>query len=164
MFSLGKTFDIAFHIANKEIVQSDRYNYMELTKVPLMALFSKKHPLAEKDCLTAEDLRSETIFALTEGWADNLTSFCKHLEENYPGISIEYKDFYDSDVYNTCANGSTILLSPFDLTSVHPYMKAIPVDWPDLSSYGFLYSATPTHAVEHFITAVKTILKEDNEK
>lgn len=163
-FSLGKTFDIAFNIGDKEIVQSDKYNYLELTRVPLMALLSKKHPLAAKDVLTTEDLKGETVFALTEGWANNVTGFCKHIEENHPEINIEYKEFYGSDVYNTCANGSTILLSPFDITPVHPFMKAIPLDWPDLSSYGFIYSSTPTHAVEHFITAVKTILKEDNEK
>ena len=161
-FSLGKSVDIALHVVDKETVNADKYNYIEIMKIPLMVFVSRQHPLSKKDIITAEDLRGETVFALEEGWANNITTFCNHIEEHYPEINIEYKSYYDTDVYNVCANSNKLMLSAIDLMPVHPFIKAIPVDWPDLSSYGLLYSSNPSTATEYFVSAVKTILEKED--
>lgn len=158
-YSFGKDFDVTFIVSDN--VEQFSGNYIELEKVPLFALLSRNHKLADKEMLTADDLANEKLFALNDESINCIKSFCDYLEAGFPDIDLEYKEYYDTEIFNVCANSDKIMLNVYDIVPVHPYLKAIPIDWKVKSSFGLVYAENPSESVTMFIKAIKELLEEE---
>lgn len=158
-YSFGKDVDVAFIVSDSLNQVTD--NFVELDKLPVSALLSRNHRLAYKEIITADDLASERIIALNDESINCISSFCSYLEAGFPDIDIEYKEYYDTETFNVCANSNKIMLNVHDIVPVHPYLKSIPIDWKIKSSFGLVFAENPKGSVIKFIEAVKEILGEE---
>lgn len=91
-------------------------------------------------------------------WSCYVDKLRDDIWENHNQIHILDFDFYDVDIFNHYQNSSDILMVVKAWNNVHPLLKIIPVEWEYNIPYGLLYSSNPSEIVQHFLSAVQTIL------
>lgn len=122
------------------------------------AAVSIHHRLAAKSILKIEDIYEENLMLMYRGWSCYVDKLRDDIWENHNQIHILDFDFYDVDIFNRCQNSSDILMVVKPWNIVHPLLKIIPVEWEYNIPYGLLYSPNPSEIVQHFLSAVQTVL------
>lgn len=81
------------------------------------------------------------------------------LTQNHPQIQIvDAPQFYDMNVFNSCAQSGDVLLTIECWQNVHPLLVTVPVEWDYAIPYGILYSKEPPDDVKRLIELVKEMI------
>lgn len=150
--TLGSKFDIMFGVC-------DSREWLEHVKLVIFGeanftcAVSKKQPLSKRKVVKLDDLQGQNLIMVKKGQSlsnDRLRSF---IQENYPQIKIVDADgYYDMDVFNSCEESNTILLSLDLWSDIHPSLNNIPLAWQGGGvPYGIMYSKEGKARVEDFI-------------
>ena len=127
---------------------------LELCRAPLCCAVSLSNPLAEKDMLEPDDLHGQNLMILERGQMEQMDILRDDLARRHPQIHIVNFDFYSTETFNQCENGSDILVAVANWQNVHPLLKIIPVNWNHAIPFGLLHSSEPSPAVRACIEAV----------
>lgn len=154
LLNLGKNIDIVAGIFDDTFLDYRQCEATEVSKVNFCCAVPIHHRLAQKEKLTVDDLKGETLMIIKEGWSSYVDDLRKDLINNYPEITLKDFSFYNVEVFNKCESENNILLTVEYWKNVHPLLKLIPVEWNYKIPYGFLHSPNPSSQVEAFLKAV----------
>lgn len=154
LLNLGKNIDIVAGIFDDTFLDYRQCEATEVSKVNFCCAVPIHHRLAQKEKLTVDDLKGETLMIIKEGWSSYVDKLRKDLTNNYPEITLKDFPFYNVEVFNKCESENNILLTVEYWKNVHPLLKLIPVEWNYKIPYGFLHSPNPSPQVEAFLKAV----------
>jgi len=158
---LGKEFDC--FVSPCDLKQwEDQYNTLVLKTLPYQLGFSRKHPLAKKQCLTWDDLKGETLMLLRRGIFSQIDSIRNVIEQDYPEINIiDIPRSYNTEVFNECVKMNYLMGIPGNWTDVHPSLITVPVQWNCDIPYGIIYRKDPSKEMTQFISAIRRTLPEE---
>jgi DNA-binding transcriptional LysR family regulator len=154
---LGEHIDIVAGIFDEDLLIQRNCSGLILKREPVCLAASLTHPLAGKKRLSMEDLRGRTIMLIRPGKFREVDRLREELEKTEPDIHIEEFPFYNTEVFNQCEQGSSLLMAVDNWKNVHPLMKIIPVDWDYSIPFGLLYASHPSDTVQKCIDAVKKL-------
>lgn len=154
---LGEKFDFLIGVCDSKAWLS-LCNFLPLGRYKKMIAVSRSHPLAKKKSIDIEDLYGQTLMMVKAG-DSGVNDFIRNdLENNHPQIKIEdTPQFYDTSVFNRCAETKNVLLTIECWQDVHPGLVTIPVNWDYSIPYGILYSLNPPDDIIEFIEEVKNL-------
>lgn len=157
---LGKKFDFLIGVCDSKAWLS-RCNFLPLGRYQKMIAVSREHHLTKKDRIDLEDLYGETLMMVKQG-DSGVNDFIRNdLQRYHPKIRIEdTPQFYDSSVFNRCAETRKVLLTIECWHEVHPGLVSIPVNWDYSIPYGLLYSFDAPEDVLRFVERVKALRNE----
>lgn len=138
----------------------DRYNSFHLKDLPLCISCSKMNPLAEKECLTLEDLHGTTLILPNHGLTSYADSVWEQLETRHPQIHLKGIDYTDIALFNHLVSSDELMLSAECWKNVHPLLKTLPLAWDYTMPYGLIYSKTPSRELLQFLMAVGQVAKK----
>lgn len=154
---LGEKFDFLIGVCDSKAWLS-RCHFLPLGRYRKMAAVSREHRLAQKSCLSIEDLYGETLMMVEQGDSGTNDFIRNDLKTNHPRIQIEdTPPFYDLSVFNRCAETGKVLLTIECWKEVHPGLITIPVNWDYSISYGLLYSFDAPEDVLKFVKSAERI-------
>ena len=155
--SLGQNIDIVAGPYDQNLLETRQCAALELSREPIRCAVSIYHPLAAKECLTAEDLHGENFLMIRRGWNRYLDQMRDELWRDHPQIHIVDFDFLSINIFNQCENSNDILMTIDNWKNIHPLLKTIPVDWSYTVPFGIFHSPKPSATVKRFLKAVKTV-------
>lgn len=130
------------------------YNRFAVSHNEILIAVPMKSSLAKKEILSPEDLHGKTLHILTRGLSSNIDIVRDFLIENHPQIKLVDLPHYDVDVLSRYEKiGATILTYKY-WEDVHPSLISKLVSWNFKTDYGFIYSKSPSQAVNTFLEAV----------
>lgn len=152
--ALGEKFDFIVGVCDS-VQWMNHCNFQQIGTCQHQIAVPREHRLAQKKCLTIQDLYGETLMMVKKGDSkvvDNIrTELIKH-----PQIKIEdTPQFYDIEVFNHCVQTQNIMLTLDCWKDVHPGLVTIPMDWDYPIPYGLLYSFQPTDDIKLFLQVIK---------
>ena len=154
--ALGEKYD--FLVAAYDSVKwLDLCGFHQLGTYRMCCAVSREHPLAQKDCLTIDDLHGETLLIGRRG-DSNCVDRVRDMVEQYPAIKIEdIPQFYDIEVFNRCSQTQNVLLTLECWKEVHPGLVTIPfADTLNYAvPYGMLYAKNAGAEITKFLTSVQ---------
>lgn len=158
MTNFGRDIDLVAGMFDENLLKRRKSAALKLTKEPIRCALSIRHRLAGKERLSIQDLFDENLMIIQRGWNRYVDSLRDAVAREHPQITIVDFPFYDTNVFNQCANGDNILTAIGVWENVHPLLKIIPVDWEYTVPFGVLHSSTPTKTVQKFLKAVQIVL------
>ena len=150
---LGK--DIDFFLVMYDPMRASTLNTLHLSYEPVCCAVSLQHPLAEKDRLTIQGLRGQTMICFRQGYNAFIDQFRNDMRSLYPEIHLKDFSYINEETFNRCANSRDVLFAFPIWRNYHPGVKIIPVDWPYTVPFGLRYSPDAPPAVRKFIDSVK---------
>ncbi|MGN0953836.1 LysR family transcriptional regulator [Dialister sp.] len=156
--NLGDKMDIIPAIYDEALLQFRNCQGIEIFRSPFYAAVSMDNPLFEKDSVTLEDLKGQTVHFIQEGRIHDSDLLRKKVEEEYPEVHVSLFPFYDMNLFNRIAENGEVLIAFSTMKYMHPLLKFIPLDYPVQVPFGLLYSKTPEKKVLRFIEAVQKSL------
>lgn len=98
-------------------LHTEDYNILEISPVPLVAYMHKCHPLAKKDVLTIEDLRSESILMVDRGSSSGYFDYINGLfyEHGFYPFITQYAHNGGAHIGNILLNKGILLASQYFL-------------------------------------------------
>lgn len=157
--NLGHHIDVVAGIFDDTMLNLRSCSGFEISRQPLCCAVSIHHRLAGKNKLTVQDLYGENLMLMHRNWSRYIDELRDNIRQNHSQIHIVDFDFYSVEVFNRCENSNDILLAVQAWENVHPLIKVIPVEWNHSIPYGLLHSPSPAETVQHFLTAVQTVLQ-----
>lgn len=127
---------------------------LPLERMPIMIAAPLHHPLAQKKCLTWQDLDGQTLFVVEKGETEYVDYLREEIVKNHPLIHIQNVSSYDTKTFNACERSGSLMLSTQTWRDLHPSLVTIPMDWDFTIPYGVLYPMHPTPAVQTFLKAL----------
>ena len=155
--------DILDHLGNKIDLIScpydtshwgDRYNSFHLKDLPMCISCSNMHSLADKECLTWEDLHGRTLILPSRGLTNYADPIWDFLEKEHTQIRLRGVDYTDIALFNQLVSSDDLMLSAECWKNVHPLLKTLPLEGNDTIPYGLIYSKTPSRELLQFLMAV----------
>ena len=156
--SLGDKVDIIPAIYDEALLEFRNCQGIEIFRSPFYAAVSMDSPLYEKEKLTFDDLKGETVHFIQKGRIHDSDKLREKLEKEYPDIHISIFPFYDMNLFNRIAENGEVLIAFSTMKYMHPLLKFIPLDYPVEVPFGLLYSRIPEKKVLRFIEAVRKSL------
>ena len=153
--NLGKNIDIVAGIFDETMLKLRQCAGLELSRQRICCAVSVEHRLADKDCLTFEDLHGENFLMMHRGWSNYVDELRDDIWKNHSQIHVIDFDIYSVDIFNRCQNSNDILMVVENWKDVHPLLKVIPVEWKYTIPFGILYSPQPSELVRKFLKAIK---------
>ena len=153
--ALGEKYDFLVAACDSE-KWLDLCGFHQLGTYQMCCAVSREHPLAQKECLTIEDLHGETLLMGKRGDSIRVDRVRDLIERN-PAVKIEdTQQFYDIEVFNRCAQTRNAMLSLECWREVHPGLVTIPfVSALDYAvPYGLLYAKNAADDVLKFLSLV----------
>ena len=163
MKNFGQNIDLVLGIYDENLLQQRKSAGLELKKIPIRCAMSIHHRLAEKENLSIQDLFGEKLMIIQRGWNNHVDLLRDDIEKNYPQITIDDFQFYNTSVFNQCENSKSILMAIGAWENVHPLLKILPVEWDYVVPVGLIFSRTPSEDVHNFIRAVIQIYELDSQ-
>ena len=152
------------------VKEGKEYKGMQVRGLPiaeshLYATMSNNNRLAEKDVLTLNDLKGETITVLSGDSGLMCEKLIDYIEEHNPDIILNKKDYFDYATMNEFANDGQIALDYYGGSYSHPCLVSIPLVIEGMeeefcSKMGFMYTEPLSNAMKKFITTMQDILEE----
>ncbi|WP_346698282.1 LysR family transcriptional regulator, partial [Catenibacillus scindens] len=127
--NLGKNIDIVAGIFDETMLKLRQCAGLELSRQRICCAVSVEHRLADKDCLTFEDLHGENFLMMHRGWSNYVDELRDDIWKNHPQIRVVDFDIYSMEIFNRCENSNEILMAVENWKDAHPLLKIIPVEW-----------------------------------
>ena len=137
-----------------------KYNICPLGRARCCIAVPRGHRLAQKECLTWDDLNGETILLVKQGESPVVDSLRAEIAALHPQINIaDSGGFYDIEVFNRCWQNGYLMEVPELWANVHPSLVTVPVKWSYTLPYGIVYAKHPALAVQKFVELVEAFVK-----
>lgn len=146
--------DLLEGIYDGEAWQLDR-QFLPLFKVPIACAVARNHPLANKSCLTFEDMRPYTLVTIRSNMSEELDRLQQ--EAKVQGIRVVEVKRYDLSIFSRCIIHQDLLQTPLCWKDIHPDLITLPCAWNYSLAYGFHYEQEPNSAVREFMDFVRRI-------
>lgn len=159
--NLGQNIDVVAGIFDETMLNLRQCEGLILSRTPICCAVSIHHKLAQKDCLTVQDLYGEKMMLIKRGWSHYVDLLRDDLWKNHPQIEISDFDFYNVEAFNQCENNNCVLMAIENWRYVHPLLKILPVDWNYTIPFGLLHSHKPTPVVRDFLNAVRAVSENE---
>lgn len=152
--ALGEKFDFIVGVCDST-QWMNHCNFQQIGTCQHQIAVPREHRLAQKKCLTTQDLYGETLMMVKKGDSKVVDNIRAELIK-YPQIKIEdTPQFYDIKVFNHCVQSQNIMLTLDCWKDVHPGLVTIPMDWDYPIPYGLLYSLQPTDDIKLFLKIIQ---------
>ncbi|MGL5512964.1 MAG: LysR substrate-binding domain-containing protein, partial [Sporomusa sp.] len=91
----------------------DEYNILKVQQVPLVAYMHKKHPLADSDEITLEDLRADPLLMVDDKSSPGYSNYIRHLflERGIRPLIAQYAHDGGAHIGNVLLNKGILLAS-----------------------------------------------------
>lgn len=156
--ALGKKFDFLTGVCDSA-AWLERCGFSKLGEYKKCIAVNAEHRLAKKSIVSLSDLHGERLIMVKEGDSALNDRLRADLKQNHPQIQIvDAPQFYDMNVFNSCAKSGDVLLTIECWQNVHPLLVTIPVRWDYAIPYGILYSKEPPDDVKRLIELVKGMI------
>lgn len=153
--SLGEKFDFIIGVNDSKLWQH-HCNFFQLGTYQHQIAMSREHPLANKKKLSIQDLYGQTIMMVKQGDSKMVDQIRKKIEKHPIHIE-DTSQFYDIEVFNTCAASDHLMISIECWKDVHPGLVTIPVDWDFPIPYGILYPLHPNTNIQKILDKIVQI-------
>jgi DNA-binding transcriptional LysR family regulator len=151
---LGDHIDMVAGVFDEDLLKQRKCQGLILRKEPICLAVSLNHPLSARKRLQMRDLYGQSIMLIRPGAFHEVDLLREELKTKYPEISLEEFSFYNTDIFNQCEQGSSLLMAVECWKNVHPLLKIIPVEWDHAIPFGLLYSAHPSDTVQKCIDTI----------
>lgn len=152
--SLGKRIDCFIAPCDSEHWRAT-CNLLVIDELPFRLAVSRRHPLADKELLTWDDLDGETLMMVPGDDSPVVGAIRRTVRENHPCITLAAAPtHYDAAVFNRCEQTGCLLQTYEVWKDAHTMLATIPVDWPERMPYGIVYSKRPNEATRVFVDAI----------
>lgn len=155
--NLGRDIDMVAGVFDETLLERRECDGLELFRAPICCAVSLSHPLAAKDRLSVEDLYGKKFMIISRGQMKQADALRDDLERSHPRVLIEDFDFYNTEVFNRCENGSCFLMAVESWRDVHPLLRIFPVAWDHAIPFGLLHAHDASPLVRSCIEAVKKV-------
>lgn len=156
--ALGEKFDFLTGVCDSS-AWLERCGFQKLGNYKKCVAVNAEHRLAKKSIISLSDLHGERLMMVKEGDSVLNDRIRADLNQNHPQIQIvDAPQFYDMNVFNSCAQSGDVLLTIECWQNVHPLLVTVPVEWDYAIPYGILYSKEPPDDVKRLIELVKGMI------
>lgn len=131
--------------------------FLPLIQSPLVCAVPGDHPLANKEKLTLDDLRTTPLVTISRNLSAPFARFTKEMQSN--GIQVIEVSGYDMSVFSFCQTNGYLLQIPYVWKDLYQSMKPIPCDWDYALPYGFFYRKNAAYPLTEFIQFTKQWLE-----
>lgn len=159
--NLGQDMDVVVGVFDDVFLRERACAGLELEKEPLYCAVPVASDLAQKECITFDDLEGHSLMLIARGWNKNIDFIRKEIQQHHPGIQVIDFPQYRADAFNRAANEDLAIITLPIWKEVHPLLHTIPTDWGKSISYGILHAPEPTEHVQEFLDAVTKVLEEN---
>lgn len=159
--NLGRDIDMVAGIFDETLLEYRQCDGLELFRAPICCAVSLSHPLAAKERLAVTDLYGESFMIISRGQMKQADALRDDLARNHPQIRIVDFDFYNTEIFNRCENGNSLLMAVESWRNVHPLLRIIPVEWNHAIPFGLLHAHDASPQVRACISAVEEIYRRD---
>lgn len=153
--NLGNQIDVVAGIYDDNLMKERRFQVAPLEDKKVLFAFPINNPLSQKEVLTLEDMKQNTVMFIKKGWNCHIDQLRKTLEENK--IEIVDFDFYNLNAFNIAVKENRMIVAVDGWENIHPLLKLVPIEIECSVPYGIMYSLTPSPIVRHFIDTVSEI-------
>jgi DNA-binding transcriptional LysR family regulator len=154
---LGNHIDMVAGVFDEDLLHQRNCQGLILKREPVCLAVSLKHLFSARRRLSMRDLYGQHVMLIRPGAFREVDRLREDLNTHYPEIHLEEFSFYNTDIFNQCEQGNSLLMAVESWKNVHPLLKIIPVDWDYSIPFGLLYSAHPSDIVRQCIDAVKRL-------
>ena len=158
--SLGQDIDVILGVFDDLMLRERGCAGLEISRELLCCAVPTGSELAERERITPDDLRSQTLMLIRRGWTEATDRLRDRIRTDYPDIAIEDFDQYRADAFNHCANEGCAMASIGLWRDVQPALVTLPTDWGLSLSYGVLHAPEPSEHVAEFLDALREVLAE----
>lgn len=155
--NLGQNIDIIAGIADERLLQLRGCAALELKREPICCAVSIYHPLAQKQCLSVEDLYGQNLMLIRRNWSKYIDLLRDDLWEHHPQVHIVDFDFFSARVFNQCEHSDALMMALPQWAHIHPLLKIIPVDWSHAIPFGLLHAPSPSPTIKEFLAAAAKV-------
>ena len=134
-------------------------DFLPLCSFPLVCAVPEDHPLADKQCLSIEDMVGSTVVTIARGLSPIMNQFVDELSKS--GITVKEVPIYDISVFSFCQTNGCLLQIPYVWRDLYQGMKPIPCRWKYSLPYGFFYQKNASPSVMAFINFARQWCKEN---
>lgn len=150
---INKEFDLVSSVYDANLLQMFGLKATELDITPLKISVPVQNPLSNKEDLTLNDLKGQTI-ALSPRGEFNCFDQVRDMLEKDPTITIKDINGFDMPILNSCVENNWLLCSAEDWQTAHPMLKAKTVDWDFTASFGLVYGEKHSQVVDQIVDFV----------
>lgn len=154
---LGDHIDMVAGVFDEALLSKRKCQGLVLKYEPICLAAALDHPLAAKDRLSIRDLFGQNIMLIRQGAFHEADLLRDELQKYDDRISVEEFAFYNTDVFNRCEQGNSLLMAVESWKDVHPLLKIIPVDWDYRLPFGLLYSQHPSPIIQDCIRSIEKL-------
>lgn len=159
--NLGEHIDIVAGMFDQASLVKWQCEALEIARKPIRCALPVTHPLADKDCLSPEDLHGEQLMIIRRDWNSYLDVMRDELWQNHPQIQVVDIDFFSVKAFNQCEYNHHLMMTIDEWQDIHPMLKVIPVDWDYTVPFGVFHAPSPSPVVAKFLRAVQAVLKQE---
>jgi DNA-binding transcriptional LysR family regulator len=154
---LGNHIDVVAGVFDEDLLNKRNCQGLILKREPVCLAVSLKHPFSAKKRLSMQDLYGQSVMLIRPGAFREVDRLREELNTHFPEIHLEEFSFYNTEIFNRCEQGNSLLMAVESWKNVHPLLKIIPVDWDYSIPFGLLYSFHPSETVQKCINAIKKV-------
>lgn len=141
----------------------ENFNFIKLGDYRFCIAVPIAHPLAKKDKIHLSDLSGEKVTAITTGDSKKNQNILEKIKSTCKDVEIyDAPFFYDINVFNTCEENGSLLVTLDCWSDIHPAFKTIPLASGETIPYGVLYSKTPTDDASKFLEIINSSIDTKN--
>lgn len=153
--NLGKHIDMVAGIYDKPLVEYSECQVAHLDDKRIALAFPLTHPLAQKEVITADDIRGQNVMLVRTSWSEYVDGLRQNLIKN--DVRIVDFDFYSLSVFNEAVKENLPIMVIDGWENIHPLMKIIPIEWKHSIPFGIMYGKEPSKQVTAFIKIIQHI-------
>ena len=150
---INKEFDLVSSVYDTNLLQMFGLKATELDITPLKVSVPVQNPLSNKEDLTLNNLKGQTI-ALSPRGEFNCFDQVRDMLEKDPTITIKDINGFDMPILNSCVENNWLLCSAEDWQTAHPMLKAKTVDWDFTAPFGLVYGEKHSQVVDQIVDFV----------
>lgn len=156
--NLGMQIDIVAGIYDEDFKKERGFRTVRLEDKKVSFAVPLTGPLADKSCVSPEDLIETGVMFIRKGWniyIDELRAQCEDA-----GVDVIDFDFFNLAAFNEAVKRNVPIIAISDWENVHPLLKIVPSKTSVTVPYGIMYSPDPSAHVKRFVKAVETIMSK----
>lgn len=136
------------------------WEFLEICQVSFGFAFPRSHPLARKERITLEDLRTETVVSVNTGSCDAVTGMLDLLRRHR--IHVRTPKVPESSLLMESAFRQDALMVPLCWHDILINMEVVPFEYEFSLPYGIFYRPDPQPAVRRFLDFIRKTYREGN--
>ena len=138
---------------NSEVNWMREWEFFEICKVPFCCAMTHDHPLAQKERISFEDLRGETVYSINDGSCDTIAELLGQLRGHGAKIVVSFGS--GMNMFWEPAFTRHVQLLPLCFQDILINMRVVPFEEDYLLPYGIFYRLQPSVAARRFLDFIE---------